>query len=107
VIALQVVAKNTLHKTTCRRYYQVNIDLINDNNLELVVATLHYLRGLMRITFLELFQSFLEENTEGFQAYKAHSDNYVCSLIPGTPSFQAQYTPGQQSPPFFLPLLVY
>ncbi|XP_048320517.2 endoglucanase 1 [Ziziphus jujuba] len=41
-----------------------------------------------------LSKSFLEKNTEEFQLYKAHSDNYICSLIPGTPSFQAQYTPG-------------
>ncbi|KAK9926418.1 hypothetical protein M0R45_023650 [Rubus argutus] len=41
-----------------------------------------------------LSKSFLETNTEEFQIYKAHSDNYICSLIPGTSSFQAQYTPG-------------
>lgn len=41
-----------------------------------------------------LSKSFLEKNAEGFQIYKAHSDNYICSLIPGTSSFQAQYTPG-------------
>ncbi|XP_059443129.1 endoglucanase 1-like [Corylus avellana] len=41
-----------------------------------------------------LSKSFLEKKSEGFQIYKEHSDNYICSLIPGTPSFQAQYTPG-------------
>ncbi|KAB1220467.1 Endoglucanase 1 [Morella rubra] len=41
-----------------------------------------------------LSKGFLEKNTEEFQIYKAHSDNYICSLIPGTSSFQAQYTPG-------------
>ncbi|KAM7258462.1 hypothetical protein ACFE04_014203 [Oxalis oulophora] len=41
-----------------------------------------------------LSKSFLETNIEEFQLYKAHSDNYICSLIPGTSSFQAQYTPG-------------
>ncbi|KAL6182785.1 hypothetical protein ACLB2K_044198 [Fragaria x ananassa] len=41
-----------------------------------------------------LSKSFLETNTEEFQIYKAHSDNYICSLIPGSSSFQAQYTPG-------------
>ncbi|RVW14851.1 Endoglucanase 1 [Vitis vinifera] len=39
-------------------------------------------------------KDFLEKNTEEFQLYKRHSDNYICSLIPGTSSFQAQYTPG-------------
>lgn len=39
-------------------------------------------------------QEFLEKTTEEFQLYKAHSDNYICSLMPGTSSFQAQYTPG-------------
>lgn len=41
-----------------------------------------------------LSKDFLEKNTQEFQSYKAHSDNYMCSLIPGTSSFQAQYTPG-------------
>ncbi|TVU43645.1 hypothetical protein EJB05_10131, partial [Eragrostis curvula] len=31
----------------------------------------------------------------GLQLYKAHSDSYVCALVPGTSSFQAStYTPG-------------
>ncbi|XAR70101.1 Cellulase [Bertholletia excelsa] len=41
-----------------------------------------------------LAKSFFENNIQGLQLYKAHSDNYICSLIPGTPNFQAQYTPG-------------
>ncbi|XP_059642216.1 endoglucanase 1-like [Cornus florida] len=41
-----------------------------------------------------LSKDFLEHNTQEFQLYKAHSDNYICSLIPGSPKFQAQYTPG-------------
>ncbi|KAL3650767.1 Esterase/lipase/thioesterase [Castilleja foliolosa] len=41
-----------------------------------------------------LSKAFLENNIEEFQLYKAHSDNYICSLIPGSPNFQAQYTPG-------------
>ncbi|TQD88759.1 hypothetical protein C1H46_025648 [Malus baccata] len=41
-----------------------------------------------------LSKSFLEKNDEEFQLYKSHSDNYICSLIPGTSTFQAQYTPG-------------
>ncbi|GER43660.1 endoglucanase 1 [Striga asiatica] len=41
-----------------------------------------------------LSQGFLEDNIQQLQLYKSHSDNYICSLIPGSPSFQAQYTPG-------------
>ncbi|KAL5833180.1 hypothetical protein ACOSQ3_016854 [Xanthoceras sorbifolium] len=41
-----------------------------------------------------LSKAFLEKNTQEFQLYKSHSDKYICSLIPGTSSFQAQYTPG-------------
>ncbi|EES13257.1 endoglucanase 19 [Sorghum bicolor] len=34
-------------------------------------------------------------NVPGLQLYKAHSDSYVCSLVPGAAGFQAgQYTPG-------------
>ncbi|KAF5734364.1 Endoglucanase 1 [Tripterygium wilfordii] len=45
-------------------------------------------------TKILLSKSFLEKTTEEFQTYKAHSDNYICSLVPGTSGFQAQYTPG-------------
>lgn len=41
-----------------------------------------------------LSKSFLDSSIKEFQIYKAHSDNYICSLLPGTPNFQAQYTPG-------------
>ncbi|XP_073306220.1 endoglucanase 1-like [Primulina huaijiensis] len=41
-----------------------------------------------------LSKAFLELNVQEFQLYKVHSDNYICSLIPGSPNFQAQYTPG-------------
>ncbi|XP_010251913.1 PREDICTED: endoglucanase 1-like isoform X2 [Nelumbo nucifera] len=41
-----------------------------------------------------LSKGFLEKSIEEFQLYKVHSDNYICSLIPGTSSFQAQYTTG-------------
>ncbi|XP_007039376.2 PREDICTED: endoglucanase CX [Theobroma cacao] len=41
-----------------------------------------------------LSKDFLEKSTEDFQLYKSHADNYICSLIPGTSGFQAQYTPG-------------
>ncbi|KAL6004288.1 Esterase/lipase/thioesterase [Asimina triloba] len=41
-----------------------------------------------------LSKGFLQNRIEELQSYKAHSDNFICSLIPGSPSFQAQYTPG-------------
>ncbi|KAK9145787.1 hypothetical protein Sjap_005690 [Stephania japonica] len=41
-----------------------------------------------------LTKGFLENKLEEFQSYKVHSDNYICSLIPGSPGFQAQYTAG-------------
>ncbi|XP_028756002.1 endoglucanase 1-like [Neltuma alba] len=41
-----------------------------------------------------LSQEFLEKNTQELELYKAHADNYICSLVPGSPGFQAQYTPG-------------
>ncbi|KAL8090724.1 endoglucanase 1-like [Apium graveolens] len=45
-------------------------------------------------TKILLSKSFLEAGKQGLQEYKTHSDNYICSLIPGSPNFQAQYTPG-------------
>ncbi|KDP25211.1 hypothetical protein JCGZ_20367 [Jatropha curcas] len=45
-------------------------------------------------TKILLSKEFLEKSTEEFQSFKAHSDNYICSIIPGTSSSQAQYTPG-------------
>ncbi|KAJ8632400.1 hypothetical protein MRB53_025736 [Persea americana] len=41
-----------------------------------------------------LSKGFLQNRIQELQLYKSHADNYICSLIPGTPSFQAQYTPG-------------
>ncbi|GMI66014.1 cellulase 2 [Hibiscus trionum] len=41
-----------------------------------------------------LSKDFLEKSASEFQLYKSHSDNYICSLVPGTSGFQAQYTPG-------------
>ncbi|XP_010533541.1 PREDICTED: endoglucanase 1-like [Tarenaya hassleriana] len=41
-----------------------------------------------------LSKDVLETNTAEFQLYKAHADNYICSFIPGSSSFQNQYTPG-------------
>ncbi|OWM72214.1 endoglucanase 1-like [Punica granatum] len=45
-------------------------------------------------TKILLSKDFLEKNSEEFQLYKAHSDRYICSLIPGASGFSAQYTPG-------------
>lgn len=39
-------------------------------------------------------QEFLEKNSEELEIYKAHADSYICSLVAGTPGFQAEYTPG-------------
>ncbi|KAM6588901.1 hypothetical protein CsatA_011506 [Cannabis sativa] len=45
-------------------------------------------------TKILLSKDFFDKKVGEFQPFKAHSDNYICSLIPGTSSFQAQYTPG-------------
>lgn len=45
-------------------------------------------------TKILLSKEFLEKNSEEFQLYKSHADNYICSLMSGTPGFQAQYTRG-------------
>ncbi|MQL82525.1 hypothetical protein Taro_014995 [Colocasia esculenta] len=41
-----------------------------------------------------LSKGFLQNRVEQLQLYKNHADNYICSLLPGSPGFQAQYTPG-------------
>ncbi|KAH0456585.1 hypothetical protein IEQ34_014492 [Dendrobium chrysotoxum] len=41
-----------------------------------------------------LSKAFLEQKIAGLQLYKVHTDNYICSLVPGSSGFQAQYTPG-------------
>lgn len=41
-----------------------------------------------------LFKAFLVQKLQSLHDYKSHADNYICSLIPGTPFSQAQYTPG-------------
>lgn len=56
---------------------------------------LHNSARINRLSALKLFeQGFLQNKIGVLQLYKAHSDNYICSLVPGTSSFQAQYTPG-------------
>lgn len=71
----------------------------------LVLNVFHHM--VIKMNFFWNFpQGFLEKSTEELQLYKAHSDNYICSLMPGTSSFQAQYTPGQQSPSLSLPYFI-
>ncbi|MQM16924.1 hypothetical protein Taro_049887 [Colocasia esculenta] len=41
-----------------------------------------------------LSKAFLVQNVKSLHDYKEHADNYVCSLVPGTPFSQTQYTPG-------------
>lgn len=41
-----------------------------------------------------LSKSFFVQRMQDVQDFKIHSDNYICSLIPGAPFSQAQYTPG-------------
>ncbi|KAI3460787.1 hypothetical protein Pfo_017450 [Paulownia fortunei] len=41
-----------------------------------------------------LSKAFLVQNVQPLHDYKSHADNYICSLIPGTPYSTAQYTPG-------------
>ncbi|XP_057535931.1 endoglucanase 17-like [Amaranthus tricolor] len=41
-----------------------------------------------------LSKSFLVQRMPALHEYKSHSDNFICSLIPGAPFSTAQYTPG-------------
>lgn len=41
-----------------------------------------------------LAKEVLIENSKSFEEYRGHADNFICSLLPGTRSSQAQYTPG-------------
>jgi len=52
---------------------------------------------LILVVVTSFLQGFLQDRIEGLQLYKVHADSYICSLVPGTSSFQAQYTPGQVS----------
>ncbi|XP_050228500.1 endoglucanase 1-like [Mercurialis annua] len=45
-------------------------------------------------TKILLAKAFLENKKAELQSFKAHSDSFICSLIPGSSGFQAQYTPG-------------
>lgn len=41
-----------------------------------------------------LAKEVLLRNSKSLEEYRGHADNFVCSLLPGTPNSQAQYTPG-------------
>ncbi|KAK1278857.1 Endoglucanase 17 [Acorus gramineus] len=41
-----------------------------------------------------LSKAFLVQDVKSLHDYKDHADNYICSLIPGAPFSQTQYTPG-------------
>ncbi|KAG6581281.1 Endoglucanase 17, partial [Cucurbita argyrosperma subsp. argyrosperma] len=41
-----------------------------------------------------LSKAFLIQNVNSLRDYKGHSDNFICSLVPGAPFSSAQYTPG-------------
>ncbi|KAI7736969.1 hypothetical protein M8C21_027245 [Ambrosia artemisiifolia] len=41
-----------------------------------------------------LAKGFIVNKIGELQLYKQHSDNYICSLIPGSPGSQGRYTPG-------------
>jgi hypothetical protein len=39
-------------------------------------------------------QSFLVQKVGALQGYKGHADSFICSMVPGTPTDQTQYTRG-------------
>ncbi|XP_057770257.1 endoglucanase 3-like, partial [Salvia miltiorrhiza] len=41
-----------------------------------------------------LSKAYLVQNVQPLHDYKSHADNFICSLLPGTPYSSAQYTPG-------------
>ncbi|KAG9131627.1 hypothetical protein Leryth_021343 [Lithospermum erythrorhizon] len=41
-----------------------------------------------------LSRAFLVQNVQQLHDYKSQADNFICSLIPGTPYSSAKYTPG-------------
>ncbi|KAH7836930.1 hypothetical protein Vadar_007558 [Vaccinium darrowii] len=41
-----------------------------------------------------LSKEYLLQKVQSLYDYKGHADNYICSLIPGGPSSQTQFTPG-------------
>nr|GEV46669.1 endoglucanase 17-like [Tanacetum cinerariifolium] len=41
-----------------------------------------------------LSKAFLLQKVQSLHDYKGHADSFICSLVPGTPSSQTQYTPG-------------
>ncbi|KAI7750757.1 hypothetical protein M8C21_013059, partial [Ambrosia artemisiifolia] len=41
-----------------------------------------------------LSKAFLLQKVQSLHDYKGHADSFICSLVPGVPSSQTQYTPG-------------
>ncbi|KAL8207926.1 hypothetical protein R6Q57_007338 [Mikania cordata] len=41
-----------------------------------------------------LSKAFLVQKLQSLHDYKGHADNFICSLIPGAPFSQSEYTPG-------------
>ncbi|KAG6429194.1 hypothetical protein SASPL_107238 [Salvia splendens] len=41
-----------------------------------------------------VFKAYLVQNVQPLHDYKSHADNFICSLLPGTPYSSAQYTRG-------------
>ncbi|KAI3693786.1 hypothetical protein L1987_76738 [Smallanthus sonchifolius] len=41
-----------------------------------------------------LSKTFLVQKLQSLHDYKGHADNFICSLIPGAPISQSEYTPG-------------
>ncbi|CAN1217867.1 Endoglucanase 17 [Linum perenne] len=40
------------------------------------------------------FAFLLHKHAAEFEDFKDHSDNFVCSIVPGVPNYSSQYTPG-------------
>lgn len=41
-----------------------------------------------------ILQAFLVQKVQSLHDYKGHADSFICSLVPGAPYSQTQYTPG-------------
>ncbi|CAN1217865.1 Endoglucanase 17 [Linum perenne] len=55
---------------------------------------------LHRATKLSIYLNYVKTNAQSlghaaeFEDFKDHSDNFVCSIVPGVPNYSSQYTPG-------------
>ncbi|MFS7976181.1 putative cellulase [Helianthus anomalus] len=56
-----------------------------------------HLFGTFAYIILDFEQAFLVQKVQSLHDYKGHADSFICSLVPGAPSSQAQYTPGSIS----------